>query len=100
MPRPNFASLEALSSSASSTRLLNLAAVAEREYGKPDYQRRPFFETPMLNTSLVLKHSPRAHERVLFDRPPSIATKIVVPFDKHNLAIGGRSVFIGQKRWV
>ena len=98
--RRSFASLESLSGSASSARLLNLAAVAERHYAKAEYRARPFFETPMLNTSLVLKHSPRAHELALFYRPPNISTKIVVPFDRNNLAIGGRSLFVGQKRWV
>lgn len=107
MPRPSFASLEALSSSATSARLLNLAAIAaenaevlERQSETLGFNAHPFFETPVLNTSLVLKHSPRTHERSLFDRPPSIATKIVIPFDPKNLAIGGRSVFVGQKRWV
>jgi hypothetical protein len=100
MPRSNFASLEALSNGASSTRLLNLAAVATRHSAKPEYHARPFFETPMLNTALVLKHTPRTHEWAVFDRPPNIATKVVVPFDRNNLAIGGRSVFVGQKRWV
>lgn len=107
MSRPSFASLEALSSSASSARLLNLAAVAAENAGVAGFQSEhlefrghPFFETPMLNTSLVLKHSLRTHERPLFDRPPSIATKLVIPFDPRNLAIGGRSVFVGQKRWV
>src|SRR5580765_8163586 len=100
MARQNFASLESLSSGASSTRLLNLAAVAARDFGKSDYHASPFFETPMLNTALVLKHTPRTHERAVFDRPPNIATKVVIPFDRNNLAIGGRSVFVGQQRWV
>src|SRR4249919_3896003 len=100
MSRPTFASLEALSSSASSARLLNLAAVPPQLLQELDARSQPFFETPMLNTSLVLKHSPREHERSLFDRPPSISTKIVIPFDRKNLAIGGRSVFVGQKGWV
>lgn len=100
MSRPAFASLEALSNSASSARLLNLAAVPVQHFDALNCETRPFFETPMLNTSLVLKHSPRAHERALFDRPPSISTKVVIPFDRNNLAIGGRSVFVGQKRWI
>lgn len=107
MSRPSFASLEALSSTATSARLLNLAAVAaensevlEFQSETLGFQAHPFFETPVLNTSLVLKHSPRLHERPLFDQAPSIATKIIIPFDPKDLAIGGRSVFVGQKRWV
>lgn len=98
--RPTYASLEALSSSASSARLLNLACVAARHGGDREYRERPFFQTAMLNTCLVLKHTPRAHERAIFDRPPSISTKVIIPFDRDNLALGGRTVFVGQKGWT
>jgi hypothetical protein len=31
--------------------------------------------------------------------PPYIATKVILPFDRTNLGLGGRSVFVGQRGW-
>jgi hypothetical protein len=100
MARVTHHSLEALSKSASTARLLNLSWLATKCWADPEYHAKPFFQTPLLNTSLIVKHTPRVHELMLFDRPPHIATKIVFPFDRENLAIGGRSIFVGQKGWL
>jgi hypothetical protein len=93
-------SLEALSKSASTGRLLNLSWIATKCASDPEWSARPFFKTPIINTCLVVKHTPRAHEMQIFDRPPHIATKVIFPFDRENLALGGRSVFVGQKGWM
>ena len=93
-------SLEALSKSASTARLLNLSWIAQKAANDPDWHTRPFFKTPIINTCLIVKHTPRSHELQSFDRPPHIATKVVFPFDRENLALGGRSLFVGQKGWM
>jgi hypothetical protein len=92
-------SLEALAQNGSTARLFNLSAVAEENVGDVEYAARPFFETPLLNTALIVKHGLRAHELPLFDAPPGIATKIIIPFDRRDLGLGGRSVFVDQRRW-
>ena len=97
--KQNFRSLAALSRTASTSRVLNLCAVAAKNSEEPDYKERPFFVTPLLNTCVIIKHAVRAHERDDFISPPYIATKVILPFDRTNLGLGGRSVFVGQRGW-
>ena len=97
--RDGHRSLEALARSGSTARVLNLSAVADDGEGDLEYAARPFFETPLLNSSIVLKHGVRPHELSLFDSPPAIATKIIIPFDRRDLSMGGYSVFVDQRRW-
>jgi hypothetical protein len=42
-----------------------------------------------LNTCVIIKHAVRGHERDDFLQPPYIATKIILPFDRANLGLGG-----------
>ena len=93
-------SLALVSKTASTARVLNLAALAAQYGADPEYRAEPFFKTPLLNTCLILKHSVRKNERSLFAAPHFIATKVIVPFDATNLALGGRTVFVGQAGWV
>ena len=97
--KTNFRSLAALSKTASTSRVLNLCAVAEKKADDPEYKQSPFFTTPLLNTCVIIKHAVRAHERDDFLTPPYIATKIILPFDRANLGLGGRTVFVGQRGW-
>jgi hypothetical protein len=98
-PKQNFRSLAALTRTASTSRVLNLCAVAAKNGEEEDYKERPFFATPLLNTCVIIKHAIRAHERDDFINAPYIATKIILPFDRTNLGLGGRSVFVGQRGW-
>jgi hypothetical protein len=97
--KQNFRSLAALSRTASTSRVLNLSAVAAKHSDAPDYREHPFFTTPLLNTCVIIKHAVRAHERDDFQSPPYIATKVILPFDRTNLGLGGRSVFVGARGW-
>jgi hypothetical protein len=98
--KQNFRSLAALSRTASTSRVLNLCAVAAKHGDEPDYSEQPFFLTPLLNTCVIIKHAVRPHERSDFTSPPYIATKVILPFDRNNLGLGGRSVFVGQRGWT
>jgi hypothetical protein len=98
--KTNFRSLAALSRTASTSRVLNLCAIAAKNGEEPDYKEKPFFATPMLNTCVIIKHAVRPHERDEFQSPPYIATKVILPFDRANLSLGGRSVFVGQRGWT
>ncbi len=98
--KQNFRSLAALSKTASTSRVLNLCAVAAKYADEPDYREKPFFATQLLNTCVIIKHAVRAHERDDFQSPPYIATKVILPFDRQNLGLGGRSVFVGARGWA
>jgi len=82
---------------ASSSRVLNLAAIALAQAENEEHRRRPFFESHILNGSIILKHRLRADETDLFATKRTIATKIIVPFEKKDLRSGGRSLFVGQR---
>jgi hypothetical protein len=97
--RKGHGSIFALSQHGSTARLLNLALVARRSARDRAWSTQPFFNTPVLNASLLVKHNVRSHEQMLFPSPPYIATKVIVPFDRDDLELGGRTIFVGQKGW-
>ncbi len=55
------------------------------------------FNSRRLDDAIVVKHALRAAERDLFERPPLIATKIVVPLDPHQISLGAFSFFVGER---
>jgi hypothetical protein len=91
--------LGALQRTASTRRVLNLVAIANFHNTVPDYHNKPFFTTPLLNEGLVLKHRVRMDERFVFDDERRNSTKIIIPFERTDLRIGGRSFFVGQRGW-
>jgi hypothetical protein len=95
-----YRSLRGLEKTASTSRVLNLAALAVRHAGNPEHLDAPLFKSLVLNGSVVLKHRLRADEGDLFDSLRRTATKIIVPFDRADLALGGRAVFVGEKGWL
>ena len=82
---------------ASSSRVLNLSAIAMAGGTHPEYRAVPFFASPVINESIILKHRLRANETDFFKRPRSVATKIIIPFEKSDLRVGGRSFFVDQR---
>lgn len=92
--------LALLKRTASTSRVLNLAALSSIYMDDLEYQTQPFFFTSFLNTAVILKHSVRPHERAMFQSPHYIATKIIVPFDPADLSLGGRTVFVDQIGWT
>lgn len=82
---------------ASSTRVLNLSAFAVAEKDNPEYRKAPFFASQVINESIVLKHRLRTDELDFFKRPRTVATKIIIPFEKTDLRVGGRSFFVEQR---
>ncbi|MFN7304273.1 MAG: hypothetical protein ACK5SU_06310 [Phenylobacterium sp.] len=79
--------------------MLNLVAIANNHKSNPEYHARPFFTTPILNECIVLKHRIRADERFVFDDERQNSTKIILPFERADLRMGGRSFFVGQRGW-
>ncbi|MCC6919354.1 MAG: hypothetical protein IT548_09125 [Alphaproteobacteria bacterium] len=55
------------------------------------------FNSRKLDDAIVVKHALRSNERDLFERPPLVATKIVVPLDPHQISLGAFSFFLGER---
>jgi hypothetical protein len=95
-----YRSLRGLEKTASTSRVLNLAVLSVRNTGNAEHHDAPMFTSPVLNGAVILKHRLRADEIDLFDTRPRTATKLIVPFDRADLSLGGRAVFVGQRSWL
>ncbi len=84
-------------SGASTSRVLNLAAIALANSTNPEHGAQPFFTSPILNSAILLKHRVRSDEGYMFAGTRSVATKIIVPFAITDLKAGGRSLFVQQR---
>ncbi len=93
-------SLRALERTASTSRVLNLLAIANSHSAREDWAEQPLFRNRVLNASMLLKHRLRADETYLFDDYTTSATKIIIPFERSDLALGGQSFFVGQRGWL
>jgi hypothetical protein len=93
-------SLRALERTASTSRVLNLIAIEAESSHRPEYAQHPMFKNKILNTALIIKHRLRNDDIYLFDEARPTATKIIIPFDRRDLGLGGQSVFVGQRGWT
>lgn len=93
-------SLRALERTASTSRVLNLLAIANKYASRPDWEEQPLFRNRVLNAAMLLKHRLRADETYLFDDYRTSATKIIIPFERSDLGLGGQSFFVGQRGWM
>ncbi|MBO9706765.1 MAG: hypothetical protein J7521_01015 [Caulobacter sp.] len=93
-------SLRALERTASTSRVLNLLSIAAQSGHRPDHAEAPMFRNRILNTALVVKHRLRTDDIFLFDEARPTATKIIIPFERSDLGLGGQSFFVGQRGWV
>ncbi len=97
MSARNHRDLAALSETASTSRVLNLALLNERHGKEEEHRTKPLFRSRQLNTSILIKHRLRPHERVNAALTRMNATKVVLPFDTGNLRIGGHVFFYGEQ---
>ncbi|WP_309606900.1 hypothetical protein [Phenylobacterium sp.] len=79
--------------------MLNLAAVASQQANDPEYETAPFFKAASLNGAVIIKHRVRSDERYIFEQTRRISTKVIIPFERTDLSLGGRSLFVGQRGW-
>jgi hypothetical protein len=100
MSSRNYRDLSALADTASTSRVLNLALVAERHGNEEEHRARPLFRSRQLNTALIIKHRLRENERTRLNATRLNATKVVLPFDLSNLRLGGKSFFVGEASQV
>lgn len=90
-------SLVALEKSASTARVLNLAATHRKLGADPELAAKPFFRNRLLDHGIIVKHRVRANERDLFTQPLATTTKIMAPIDASDLRAGARSFMVGQR---
>jgi hypothetical protein len=88
--------LSKLRGSASTSRVLDLAAIQVRHGDTEDHAQNPVFRCADLNTSIITKHALRANERSIFNNARATATKILFPFSKTELSLGADSLFVGE----
>jgi hypothetical protein len=89
-------SLLHLKRNASTTRALNLHGIWQRHGGAEAHRAEPFFRSPLLNRSIILKHRLRRHEIEGKAGGRSVATKVILPIDHSDLGVGGHYFFVGQ----
>ncbi|CAN5340740.1 hypothetical protein BH10PSE3_BH10PSE3_15580 [soil metagenome] len=93
-------SLKALERTASTSRVLNLLAIQNQSGQRPEHGEAPMFRNKTLNSALVIKHRLRADDFFLFDEIRPNATKVIIPFERSDLGLGGQSFFVGQRGWI
>lgn len=89
-------SLENLSHSCSTDRVLNLVTVYRDFSETPEYTQSPLFRNPRLNKLIFLKHALRMHERERAHDSRMSVTKVILPFDIRDLSLGGASCFLNE----
>ena len=96
----SFRSLVNLKANASSARSLNLLAIWQAYGATAGHGAAPFFRSPVLNRSIVVKHRLRRDEIEHFAEMRHVATKVILPLDHRDLKIGGFVFFVGQIGYV
>ena len=79
--------------------MLNLAAVATQNAGDPEYDDSPFFKAADAERRGDHQAPPAGRRAVHVRQPRRIATKVIIPFERTDLGLGGRSLFVGQRGW-
>ena len=80
--------------------MLNLLAIEARSGHRPEHGEAPLFRNRILNSALLVKHRLRTDDIFLFDEVRPNATKVIIPFERSDLGLGGQSFFVGQRGWV
>ncbi|MBI3437379.1 MAG: hypothetical protein HY054_01775 [Proteobacteria bacterium] len=75
---------------------MDLAFIESRYADSDEYRQRPLFSNQRLNSCVIMKHALRASERHIFNGVRLNATKLVFPFAKQDLGLGGESLFVGE----
>lgn len=95
-----FRSLKGLERTGATSRVLNLAAIVARHAERSGERPPPLFTAGVLGGAVIIKHRLRPDELGLFRRHRRTATKLVIPFERSDLSLGGRALFVGQPGWT
>lgn len=83
----------------SSHRVLNLLRAHRLNNNLTKSDKEKLFQDHRLDHAIILKHRVRPHERDLFSRERTNATKILIPFDTTDLRSGAWSIFVGERKF-
>jgi hypothetical protein len=100
MTDSSFRSLAGLERTASTSRVMNLAALAMQNEDNPEHWASPLFLAKGLEGAILIKHRLRNEEMEVFSGKRRAVTKLILPFQRIDLSAGGRSVFVGQTNWL
>ena len=67
---------------ASTSRVLNLFRIAIDNANNPEHAEKPLFLSPIINRAFLLKHRTRTDENYLFSSSRTVATKVIIMFDR------------------
>ena len=95
-----FRSLRGLEKTASTSRVLNLSALMARNVDNPEHEKSPIFVASSLSGAVIVRHRLRQQERDAFDRHRFSATKLIIPFTRSDLSLGGRTIFVAERGWL
>ncbi len=97
-----YRSLRGLKKTASTSRVLNSGRpVGTRNAGNPEHEKQRRSSPPSsLNGAVIVRHRLRDQEREAFDRIRYTATKLIIPFERSDLGLGGRSLFVSERGWL
>ncbi len=98
--QPGVRSLRRLYNSGSTSRLLNLLHISNTAQAARVKLDPPMFRNPKLNGMLVVKHQLRHNEKVALATSSHVVTKLIVPVDANNLAVGGHFTYVGEAGWL
>jgi len=93
-------SLKSIAATASSARVLDLHSIAAENPEDPDYLEQPLFIHPVLNRSIIVKHNVYAEEGDKLAPRRFTATKVIFPFDKADLNLGGQYLIVDQTDFI
>jgi len=89
-------SLHRLGRTAASARVLNLHEIARLNATNQAHRAQPLFRCQRLNEAILLKHALRAQDRPYVCTHRATVTKILFPFSKADLKLGGYALFVEQ----
>jgi hypothetical protein len=89
--------LETLAARPSDWRIFNVGHHLNRVRHSQAADTVRLFTRRRLDDSIVIKHALRPNERDLFERPPVVATKVLVPVDPGQISLGAYSFFVGER---
>ncbi|CAN7389334.1 hypothetical protein LJR219_002378 [Phenylobacterium sp. LjRoot219] len=95
-----FRSLKGLERTGATSRVLNLAAIAARHAERGGERMAPLFTAGVLGGAVIIKHRLRPDELSQLRRSRRTATKLVIPFERTDLSLGGRALLVGQPGWT
>ncbi len=85
---------------ASTARVINLHHIALKNAHNPEHWEKPLFVCPAINSAFLFKHRLKSDEKYLFISARAVVTKLVIPFDRMDLAAGGQAISVDQRGYA